>query len=223
MMLFAAALFLAIPTCILIGHFNIPLDKGGAMQPIFFLFLILLMIGGGLVINPYSGDNRSQIHRMNHISLPASNFEKVFSKWIYTLPLYLLSTGLIMWIAFKCYFLIYGSGMSEETLDIAKIWESRMSLYFMALYTFGHSILFFFSYCFDKFAILKGALVVLSTFLVLCIIGTFFINSDYPFMGRMEEVAWNLSVFIGDSPFILLAIAPCFWIAAYYVFTQKSV
>jgi len=83
----------------IIGHNLINMEAGGGLQFIMLSFLGHLIFAGGFLTSSNLGDLKTAARRQQYIGIPASSFEKVFSKWLYTLVLF-LGASIIIFYAF---------------------------------------------------------------------------------------------------------------------------
>jgi len=221
-------LALAVLCITIIGHNLIPMENGGASQLLMVGYFMILTIGGGYLASTNFGDLRSAGRRIQYLTLPASTFEKVLSKWLYTLPFYLISITGIFWLVFATYGASFHDQFSENTLLVNQRIQSRMGLYYIILYVVGHSIAFFFSYVFNRYTAILGALISFSIFMLMGFINMliFHFPSSISFNSLIEACntsMWHVMTKIGDHPFQLLIIAPIFWILTYFVAKRKQV
>lgn len=206
------------------GHNLISLKAGGGVQALFMLYLLILLVGGGFLTSTNLGDLKSIGHRINYIGMPVSSIEKVLAKLLYTLPLYVISISSIFWLAATCYLSIYGEVLSSEALDIADKLINKMPIYFIRFYILGHGIAFFFSFLFNTYASVKGALVSIGFFTIFCLLRSFFMpDLGLGIIENLGQSTWEVIIYISLHPNLFMCFAPIFWIMAYLVFIKKSV
>ncbi len=208
---------------IVAGHHLVDPYEGGGLQVLYTAFVLLLLLGGALLTSSNLGDLRSGPERTNYLSLPASTFEKVFSKWLYTLPLFAGVLTLICWSFHKGY-LWYATELSQHAIYIAERMETKMAFYFIQLYVFGHAVAFFFSFLFNKYTAVKGASISLGVFIGIGIIWALSnMGEGKGFEHTFGDAIWQLMVYVGERPTQFMLVAPVFWILAYWVFKRKTV
>lgn len=224
LILTAAALVLLTFIAVIIGHNLISLDAGGGIQSLLILYLMLLFVGGGFFTSNNFGDLSSVPKRINYLSIPASTFEKILCKWLYTLPIYAGCVSLLIWVFFKGYLAVFGDVFSSNAFTIADKMENTMSVAFLQLYVFGHGIAFFFSFFFNSYAAIKGAFVSLGLIVLVGIISTAFMpDTGLGFFENSGQAIWEMMNYLATRPITLMLISPFFWVLTYLVFKRKSV
>jgi len=209
---------------VVVGHNLISLRAGGGVQGLFLLYLLLLWIGGGFFTSTNLGDLRTIGNRISYIGTPASSLEKVLVKLLYTLPLYAGGISLIIYIFYWGYMSIYGAVLPDEAITITDKLSTHMALYFLRFYVFGHAVAFFFSFYYNTYASIKGALVSGLAFIGFCLIRTvFLLDNGFGYLENLGESTWELIIHISINPNLFMFIAPIFWIMSYIVFKRKSV
>ncbi len=227
-----SALCLLLLLVVVFGHqFKSPDQFTASIQMMVMAFVVVLVIGGGLLTASNLGDLKTAVRRADYLSIPASNFEKVLSKWLYSLPLFLIVVSFIFLFYESVYIGIYGDSFTEEGLQIA----TRMKylvLHFVSLYVVGHSVAFFFSFLFNSFAAIKGGLISLFILFITGILLAFLniqgVQEHFEYGdGSISEVFslsyWNLMIYIDGNATWLMLCAPLFWVFAYLVFKRKTV
>ena len=209
---------------VILGHNLINLRAGGGVQGLFILYVLLLLIGGGFFTSTNLGDLKTVTSRVRYISLPASTTEKLIAKWLYTLPLYAGGISLIIWLFFKGYMSVYGTLLPPEALEISDKLSTKMPLYFIRLYVFGHAIAFFFSFFFNTYASIKGALISIGLSITISALRSFIIQDRG--LGLLESVGqsiFEMMEWLSMHPNELMIVAPIFYIMSYQVLKKKSV
>ena len=208
------------------GHNFINLSQGGATTPIMLVFFCSLFILGPIFTATGLGHFTTPQNRLRHLLIPASTFEKVLSKWIYTLPLFLLLLSSLFYFFFCGYVQLYGHYFSPETVNVTDKLSMRLAPYFMLLYMIGHSIAFFFSHYYNRHAVLKGGGISIATFLIAGIISMLInyslIKTDGLFVA-FENAIWNNLNYIGTNPYHFLWIPPLFWWITFQIAKRKEV
>ncbi|MEM6805894.1 MAG: hypothetical protein AAF696_31140, partial [Bacteroidota bacterium] len=223
LLLSSLALVLLTFIAVIVGHNLISLQAGGGIQSLFILYLLLLLVGGGFFASNNLGDLSSVARRINYMSIPASTFEKFLSKWLYTLPLYAGAISLLIWAFFKGYLAIFGDIFSPEAFSIAHKMEHTIAVAFLQLYVFGHALAFLFSFLFNSYAAIKGALLSLGLIVFSGIIYTFFLpDLGLGFFENLGQAIWGMMSNIVMQPIVLMLISPIFWAITYLIFRRKS-
>ncbi len=208
----------------IIGHNLININAGGGLQVILLSFFGLLIFGGGFLTSSNLGDLNSAAKRTNYLSIPASSFEKVFSKWLYTLVIFLAIVSLINYGFFYGYIALVSEHFTEESYKLVEHIKTRMFFFFIMLYIIGHSIAFFFSFIFNSFAAIKGGLISVCIFLVMGVfLALFQLGSGPSFDVLWGDAIWKMMVFFQENIYKLLILAPVFWILSYFAFSRKTV
>jgi len=207
-----------------LAHNLVSLNAGGGIQGLFLLYIFLLLIGGGFLTSTNLGDLRSVSSRISYVGIPASTLEKLVCKLLYTLPLYAGGVSLLIWIFFKGYMAMYGDVLPAEALGIAEKMSTVLPLYFLRLYVFGHAVALFFSFFYNTYASIKGALVCITAFLSFCFIRSFFITDrGFGLLENFGQSTWEVSSYLSMQPNAFMVLAPIFWVLSYFVFKRKSV
>lgn len=207
----------------LIGHRLISPNAGGGIQVIMICFFGFLIFGGGFLTSSNLGDLNSAAKRTQYLSIPASTFEKVLSKWFYTLVLFLSISYLIFYGFAAGYTSMFADKIPPEAQGFMDHITARMFPFFSMLYIIGHSIAFFFSFVFNSFVAVKGGLVTIVIFLVLSLIVALFnLGGEHSFDRIWGDAIFNIMVLLQENLKRFLLIAPVFWVLAYYVFARKT-
>ena len=215
-------LFFAVTT---VGHNFVNLSQGGAMNPIMLTFVISLFLFGPLFTASGLGHYRTSQSRLTNLMLPASTLEKVFMRWFYTMPFFVLILALVFYSFFEGYVTLYGHYFSEETTHVTTKLRTKMAPYFILLYSVGHSIALFFAHLFNRHAVIKGGLISIGVFLLIGFVQVLFagIGQDQHVLTILENVIMKNLIFIGDEPFRLVWLAPVFWVLTYFVARRKEI
>ncbi len=218
------ALVLILFVAVSLSHNLISSKAGGGIQALLLTSFFLLTAGGGFLTASNLGDLNSPSRRIHYIGLPASAFEKILSKWLYTLPLYVLTITFILWIFFEGYIGIYGDEIPESGQRIADKIKSSIYPYFLQIYLIGHGVAFFCSFFFNTFAAVKGALWGFGLIIVIGVLHAIFTNGlDVNFLVHVQQSLWEMLIYVGERPKQFLLLAPLLWIATYFIFKRKSV
>ena len=200
------------------------------------VFGILLIICGSIITASIFREFRNPPERLKFLALPASNFEKVLSKWLYTLPFYFLLTSAIFIVGYP----LFGN-LIESLVDVeyVPLLELRLKYfgYLSLLYFLIHSGIFLFSLFYNRFPIPKiivtGFLTVIIGAMVLGLFlriiffdhfQGFFRGTDLMFSRKLsnEFQAW-MTKFFEDLPFYFAMIGvPFIWLISYFKMKEKE-
>ena len=209
-----------------IGHNFINLSGGGAMNPIMVVFFIALFIGGPILTASGLGHFHTASSRLSNLLLPASTLEKVFMRWFYTMPFFVLILAIVFYIFFEGYVSMYGHYFLEETANVANKLSTKMVPYFILLYGVGHSIALFFAHLYNRHVVIKGGLASIGIFLLIGLVQVAFGSSGHEEPNALiilENVIMKNLTFIGDDPFRLVWLAPVFWVLTYWIARRKQI
>ena len=182
-------------------------------------FVGILFIIGGLLTSSNLGDFRTRARRIDYITLPASILEKVMSKWLYTLPLFVVILISMYLFFYQLFITLNRDFLTPDMLERGYT-ISMIGLKFLQVYFVFHGIAFFFSFYFDRFVAIKGGLVSLVIFLILSLILN--LTVDFEMGDSLDVTIFYMLVFIQEHTYILMAITPILWVATYFVFKRKS-
>ena len=132
----------------------------GVLDATFLLnwIAVFLFVGGIAFTSTVFWEFKSTPERAQYLTLPASNFEKLLSRWIYSLVLYPIFICLVFWILIKA----NGTGFNDQNKEILGIFGN--------VYILGHSIFFMFAIWFNKYVAPKSILTIWLVFFVLVLI-----------------------------------------------------
>lgn len=135
------------------------------------LYLTMLSIVGFFVTMLVFKDFRTPQDRLQFLQLPASNFEKVLSKWLYSLPGMWLLTAFVFIFGYTLFGAIIES-YTEVVYPSLKWIRWEMIGNGLVIYTVVHSVLFLLAMIFNRFVIPKSIIsLVILTILTLIILG----------------------------------------------------
>jgi len=144
---------------------QVPPDSGE------IVFTVLLLVCGGLVTATIFREFRDTPERLRFLSLPASNFEKVLSKWLYTLPFYYLIVLVIFGIGYPLFSVIIEAALDYTFVPLTEL-QPRFFKYATLAFFIGHSIIFLLALIYNRFPIPK----IIVTGLVLAIIAVILLS-----------------------------------------------
>lgn len=124
------------------------------------LVTIMLLGGGFLFTSVVFWEFREPDTRLSFLTLPASNFEKMISRWIYTLILYPIAVLVIVYLVyFACN--LFFDDVSWKLEDfrqyLGPTWQ---------IYLWSHSVLFMFSIWYNRYVAAKAAIASFLYFIV---------------------------------------------------------
>ncbi|NNE15938.1 MAG: hypothetical protein HKN51_13220 [Saprospiraceae bacterium] len=197
-----------------------------------FGWYITFLLGGGLLLcSIIFWEFKSATGRMQYLSLPASNFEKLFSRSLYVLIFYpLLLTGLFLMI----YSLFRSMGISDsfighQAVALKYIWGAYLSLgSTMLIYA-----IVFNNYVGPKSFIVSGFIylvcVIIAVLIFRIIMSDFFVGMtmthDNVMIFDEEKKLENMGkTLLPLAKFILWVGLPVYlWTVAYFKMTEKQV
>ena len=199
-------------------------------------YFVLLLVCGCLVTALIFREFRSAPQRLQFLAIPASNFEKVFSKWLYTLPFYLIVSSIVFVIGYQ----VFGAWVEYATNVIFVPFKDLRFEYFeycILAYFISHSVVFFFSVIFNNFpipkiivtALLCGivafSLVLLFTRVIMHeqFIGLYR-GSERMFSHKLSpEFRTWLETFLTKLPYYFAMIGvPFIWVISYFKMKEKE-
>lgn len=209
---------------------NIPAEAG------MIVFVSMLFVGGLLItLLTFSEFNRDT-SRLQFLSLPASNFEKLVSKWLYTLPGFLLVVTMLFAIAYSFFGFIMESIYDIKFSSIGEI-DFRDISYFLLAFLVLHAFCFLMAVLYNRYTIPKTILTALgllaiTIFLLGLIFRIVFFDHWVGFFTPSEkqmqvEVTHNFKVwvesFFTKLPYIVPAIVvPFMWVVSYFKMKEKE-
>lgn len=206
-------------------------DEGGEI-----VYVLLLIVCGFFFVASIFRSYRTHPERIQYLSLPASHFEKFLSKWIYTLPGYIIFSFLIFSIG---YFIF--SYLIEQVFGAIFIPYSDLGFKNMTYMVMGfiilHGFIFLFATMINRYPIPKiiiyGAGLICLSFFLFGIVyrivfwdhfsGFFqpsenmkYYKLDTEFKGKMEVFFENRAIYF------VMAIVPFLWFVSYLKIKEKE-
>lgn len=213
------------------GSNQVPPDAGE------IVFTILLLVCGCIVTATIFREFRYGPERLRFLSLPASNFEKVLSKWIYTLPFYFMVVLVVFSIGYPLFSAILESMTDFQFVALTEL-ELRFFKYPILAFFIAHSIIFLLAILYNRFPIPK----ILVTGLVLALIAAVLLAIYFRiifydhFSGLFKETELfrtrRLSnefqqwapTFFEQFPYLFAMIGvPFIWLISYFKMKEKEV
>ncbi len=206
-----------------LGHRLINPEEAGGLQLIMIGYLGSIIFIGGFLTSSNLGDLKTPARRIQYLAMPASNFEKVLSKWLYTLVLFLAVVLIIFYGFAYGYFNLFADKGFDNVHRLYALFTERLFPLFSMLFIIGHSIAFFFSFLFNSFAAVKGGILTALVFLLITLVLTVFqLDKGQSFSFVWGEAIYNVLLTLQENIKKFLLIAPFFWALSYFVFTRKT-
>jgi len=200
------------------------------------VFGVLLIVCGSVITASIFREFRNPPERLKFLSLPASNFEKVFSKWLYTLPFYLLIVSVIFIIGYPIFSSMVGYWINVEYVTLQEL-RPKYFGYLSLAYFLIHSGIFLFSLFYNRFPLPKiivtAFLLAIGGFLVICLLTRivfydhfqgFFRGTELMFSKQLsvEFQEW-VNVFMAKLPYLFACIGvPFIWLITYFKMKEKE-
>jgi hypothetical protein len=206
-----------------VAQFYLLPDSQAGFSILLISFVISLFGIGGLLTSSNLGDLSTRERRIDYLSLPASHLEKIFTKWLYTLPLFVLILCSIFYLFFQGYMFTHNDYLDPAVMVEGSHLSKRVAYKFVQVFIVFHAIAFFFSFYFDRLAALKGGLVTLVLFLGLAIIiGLIYRSGELSVLDNTGVAIFNMLVFVQEKTNLLILLTPIMWVMTYVVFAKKS-
>lgn len=179
---------------------------------------------------------RSSTQKLQYLSLPASNFEKVLSRWCYSLPGYVILASIIFIISYFFFGYLIESFSDLRFAPLSDMSSKFLSYYLLAFFIV-HSVLFLMATSYDKYVIPKSILtgigLVLVTFFIVGLIfrivffdyfdGFYTPNKQQSnivlsegFKDTVESIAFNAHYIIACT------LVPFLWVVSYFKIKEKE-
>ena len=213
-----------------VQHGLLPPDAGE------IVFTTLLLVTGAFFTFTIFREFRSDTNRLQYLQLPASNFEKVFSRWFYTLPGFVLLTTVVFLIVYN----VVGS-VIEYYLPVTYSPLSDMNfkiLYLIVVaYALGHSIVFILTLIHNRYVIplsmLTGILVIVALVLGAGILLRVIFFDHFTGIMRPSEYQQNVMLstefkdwaegfFSNIHWYLLMTVLPFLWVVSYFLMKEKE-
>lgn len=177
--------------------------------------VMLFSIGTIYTLRSFREFKRSS-DSVTYLLIPASHIDKWLSRWIITLPLFLIISSMIFFIS---YFILSYIALATFNVRFTPIADIRWS-YFLQHYSsfvFFHSVFFFFAVLFKSNTILKSVLV----FVILWLVFVFF--SYYINNGSVQADDSFKTLITSNYRYLMFFAVPIFWVLSYNRFKSKFV
>lgn len=200
------------------------------------VYAVLLILCGSIITASIFREFRNGPERLKFLGLPASNFEKVLSKWLYTLPLFFILTVIIYLVGYPLFTNLIGAMVELEFVPLQEL-NLRFFGYITLTYFIIHSGIFLFSIFYNRFPIPK---IIVTGFVLLFagafVLGIFFRvvfydhfegfmrGSDLMFSRELssEFKDWA-TIFFNKLPlrFAMIGV-PFIWLISYFKMKEKE-
>ncbi len=209
---------------------NVPEEAGE------IVYVFLLIIGGFFFTSSAFKSYRSHPLRIQYLSLPASHFEKFFSRWLYTLPFY----ALVSFIIFCAGYFIFSS-LIENMFDVIFISFADLDFlnigYILFAYTVIHGVTLLLASVINQHPIPKiiisGAVITVFCFALFSLIyriifwnyfdGLFSPSEEMTFYQLDSEFKLKMDDFIENWAVIFCLLAmPFLWAISYFKIKEKE-
>lgn len=121
------------------------------------VFVAMLFVGGSLLTLLTFSEFKRDTSRLQYLGLPASNLEKMLSKWLYTLPGFLLFLTVLFFIVYWFFGFVVESYYDVNFVSIGQI-DFRDIQHFMIAFLIAHSFFFLMAVLYNKYTIPKTIL-----------------------------------------------------------------
>ena len=195
-------------------------------------WLVVFVFFGGLVFTSLVfWEFRTPAGRISFLSLPASNFEKVLSRWIYTLVLYPLVTLTSIYMVYLICKLFY-TNITWVSMEFSRLTNDLTMLYLLI-----HGVMLMFGIWFNKYVAPKAALISFAAFLIGTVCFSLFIyvvfNNLFDGMMMDREIrvhpkpefqqSMEVTVFPIVGTLLLVFIPVFFFVVSYFKMKEKQV
>lgn len=205
-------------------------DAGG------MVFFMLLIVCGSIITASIFGEFSSTTKRVQYLSIPASNFEKLLSKWFYTLPFYLILVVIIFCLGYQVFGYWIGYMMDVDFVPL-KDHEFDYFEYAILGYFIIHSVIFFFSIIFNGYPIPKimvaGSVCGILAFITILLLTRVILYDHFTGLFRETELMKNtkpsdnfklwVEEFFTNLPYLFALIGvPFIWVISYFKMKEKE-
>lgn len=209
---------------------DIPAEAG------MIVFVSMLFVGGPLLTLLTFSEFKRDTSRLQYLGLPASNLEKLLSKWLYTLPGFLFFLIVLFSIVYWFFGFVVGSYYDVNFVPIGQIDFLHIE-YLLLAFIVAHAFFFLMAVLYNSYTIPKTILTAGGCFAVtLILLGLIFriVFFDH-WEGLYTPSPKQMDVDLSDSfkdwaenfftklPYIGAAvIAPFLWVVSYFKMKEKE-
>ena len=193
------------------------------------VFLAFIFILGLTFTSIVFRDFKTPAGRLQFLSLPASNFEKLASRWLYSLIVFPLFITFAVWIMSK-FTVSMGEGMFSY-------FDQDERKYLLLGFVIAHASMFMYAVWFNNLVAIKGTLVGLITTLIFAflMVGVFWIIFNEYFHGSFRAgPTENVNMDVAGQEFFMnkvrpvgeflikFFVAPFLWVVSYFKMKEKE-
>ena len=209
-----------------------PSNLTGILLPEILFMNIVGLVGFIFTLLVFK-DFRTSQERLQFLQLPASNFEKVFSKWLYSFPGFWILTAIVFFLSYNIFGTLIERYSDAVYPPLAYIRLSSFKYMFIS-YALGHSVLLLLAIIYNRFVIPKSmltliGLAIINMIVLFIIIRLVMYNHFDGWSLRGQDV--NFSITFQDNakwllhnlPYLFLfIIAPFLWVVSYFKMKEKE-
>ncbi len=179
------------------------------------VFSVMLFSVGSIYTLTSFREFKNPANTVSYLGIPASLIEKLLSRWIITLPLFLVICSLVFAISYSIFSLIAEQIWAVVFISFGDFrwpyfWDS------IASYIFTHSIFLFLAVCFNKNTLLKSMI----SFVVIWFL--FVIFSYYINNGTVQADDSFKALLTSSYRYLMFLAVPIFWYLSYRRLIAKT-
>ena len=179
------------------------------------IFFTMLFVVGTIHTLRSFREFRNQTQSVAYLSIPASHMEKFLSRWIITLPLFVIVCSVVFVMSYPLF-----SFFAEKIWGVVFLmFNSFRWTYFIEIlfsYVFFHSVFLFFAICFNRNTILKSIIVFILLWL------TFALFSYYINNGSVQADDSFKAMLTSNYRYLMFLAVPIFWFLSYNRLKAKT-
>lgn len=213
-----------------VPHELLPPDAGE------IVFTTLLFVVGAFFTITNFREFRSDATRLQYLQLPASNFEKVFSRWLYTLPGYVMLSIFVFLIVYNLVGPIIEHYLSVTYAPMSDM-DFRILYLMVVLYTIGHSFVFLLTLIHNRYVIPLSLLTSILVFVALALGAGILLRTIFfsHFTGVMRPSEYQQNVMLSPEFkdwveiffsnihwYLLMTVVPFLWVVSYFLMKEKE-
>jgi len=200
---------------------------------------VLIILCGFIFTASIYHENKNDQKHTQFLAEPTSNLEKIFVKWLYTLPLYILYISVIFIISYLFYSRFLGNILNVVYVPLSEL-KSKYYMYILNIYMIVHAVTFLSSIVFKKYKIPK----IITLILFITIIANLIVVISARIIFREYIDSYSISItpanmkditlssdfidgaelWLGRLPYLLTLVAvPYLWLITYYKMKEKQI
>jgi|GEM_PF-2407409 len=212
---------------------QVPADAGE------LVYGVLLIICGFIFTASIYHENKNDQKHTQFLAEPTSNLEKIFIKWLYTLPLYIINTLVIFMISYFFYSRFLGNLLDVEYVPLSEL-RPKYYMYILNIYMIVHAFTLLLSILFKKYKIPK----IITLLLFITIIANLIVVISARIIFREYIDSYSISItpanmkditlspdfidgaelWLGRLPYLLTLVAvPYLWLITYFKMKEKQI